>query len=251
MLKIDIDVLQNVDFESFGMAQIEAFDQAIESLAVATRDKWISLAQEKLRSTRADYIKGLQESNSFQKNGALDYQINLVGFMPNAVEGGMSPYDMKPGLLGGKAAAKNGGRYVTIPFQHRKSSNSTQNAKIPNYKQDLAKVLKNSGLGGIKKAPSGLALQGKVGIAKGTQRYVKKLKPQHKNTIFEGLTQYQKTYEKKTENTFMTFRRVSKNSDPSSWLHPGIKAAKIMPEVEDWVKEQVNLIVESLGRGTV
>lgn len=253
MLEINIDVIQNVDFESFGQAQIEAFEQAIESLAIATRDKWVSLAQEKLQSSRSEYVRGLQESTSFQKNGRLDYQINLVGFLPNAVEGGLNPYDMKPGLLGGKAAAKNQGKYVTIPFRHYPSAQSAERVptKVPNYKQDLANVMKRSGLGGIKKAPSGQALQGKVGIAKGTQKYVQKLKPHHKNTIFEGLTQYQKTYQKSTQSQFMTFRRVSQKSDPSSWLHPGIKAVRIVPEVESWVQEQLSTIVESIAKGDV
>lgn len=247
-MKIKVELFNDVDFTSISEQHIEYFEQSIRSLALATRDKWVSLAQSKLKSARQEYIRGLQEKTSFVENGPMNYEINLVGDLANDIEGGKSSFDMKPGLLGGKAAAKNGGNYVTVPFKHSKSSNTAfNNVSTPNYESDLKKVLKKSGLGKIKKNASGVALQGKVGKATGTQAYIKKLKSKHKNTIFEGLTQYQKTYNKTTQSQLMTFRRVSRNSDPASWIHPGFQPLNLLSEVEQWVQDQAELIQQGFG----
>lgn len=250
MINIEIDVTENLNIEDWGNAQIQAFDASIEALALSARDKWIEIAQDRLKSARGDYIRGLQEDLSFQANGEMDYQINLVGWLPNAVEGGMAPYDMKPILLNGPAAAKNGGRYMTVPFRHYKDSQSAERMnKAPNYKQDLQKVLKQSGLGKIKKNLQGKPLSGKVGVARGTDSYIKKLKPHHKNSIFEGLTQTQKTYGNSTQSQLTTFRRVSRNSAPESWLHPGINAANLRFELTDWINEQVETMLKEITKG--
>lgn len=247
-MHVVVDISKNIDLESLSEAQLEVFQQSIESLALATRDKWVSLAQNRLSSARSEYVRGLQENTSFVKNDDLNYEINLVGDLANDLEGGKASFDMKPGLLGGKAAAKNGGKYVTIPFRHFKNSSTAHaNNSVPNYKNDLKNVLKQSGLGRIKKNQNGVALQGKVGTATGTQKYVNKLKAKHKTTIFEGLTQYQKTYSKTTQSQLMTFRRVSVNSPANSWIHPGFKALNLLQEVEGWVQDQSSLITESLG----
>lgn len=249
MINIDIKIDKDIDFGSLGTAEIGAIDNAIESLAISTRDKWVALAKENLKSARFEYVRGLQEKNSLKKTGSLEYEVALVGWLPNAVEGGISPFDMKPGLLGGKNAAKHGGKYANVPFRHFTGAQSAERiSKAPNYKQDLAKVLKNSGLDKIIKDSKGKALEGKVGVASGTARLgIKKLKPHHKSTIFEGLTRYQKRYNKKTGSQLMTFRRVSRNSDPISWLHPGLPGVHLMKDVEKYIRDQVDLIFKSIA----
>jgi hypothetical protein len=39
-----------------------------------------------------------------------------------------------------------------------------------------------------------------------------------------GLTQYKKWYQSATQSQYMTFRRVSENSDDLAWKHPGMSA---------------------------
>lgn len=249
MINIDLKIDKDIDFESLGAAEIGAIDNAIESLAISTRDKWVALAKEKLKSARSEYVRGLQEKSSLKKTGSLEYEVALVGWLPNAVEGGINPFDMKPGLLGGKNAAKNDGKFATVPFRHFKGAKAAERvSKAPNYKKDLANVLKNSGLDKVIKDSKGKAIEGKVGVASGTSKLgIKKLKPHHKSTIFEGLTKYQKNYKKSTGSQLMTFRRVSRNSDPASWLHPGLPGVHLMRDVEKYVREQSDLIFKTIA----
>lgn len=236
-----------MNMEEFGAEQLHAIDIGIRSLAENTRDKWISLAQERLKSARSEYINGLQDDESFQQTGESSYEISLVGKMPNMFESGFSSYDMKPGMLGGKNAktTKTGKRYATVPFRHYKNAKAAERiSKVPNYKQDLKRVLKHSGLGQTKKG-----LVGKVGVANTGSLGIAKLKAHHKTDIYQGITQYQKNYGKKTESTLTSFRRVSEKSDPASWLHPGYSGAHLMPEVGAFVEEQIGILIDTVLRG--
>jgi len=240
MIRVDVTEYVSADLESLGAAELIIFDAAIESLAKATHVEWQNLAQTRLKSSRSEYIRGI---NTTQR-GEREWEISLNGWLPNAVEGGLNPFDMKPGLLGGKKAkiAKDGSKYTTIPFRHFRNSKSAERiSKVPNYKTDLAKVLRATGLG--KKTMVGT---GKVGVAKNTASLVAKLKPHHKTNIFEGLTKYQKMYGKKVGNQYMTFRRVSDKSDPVAWLHPGIRAANLLADVEMFARSEAEVIFGDL-----
>ena len=48
----------------------------------------------------------------------------------------------------------------------------------------------------------------------------------------------------------MTFRVMSENSPESSWIHPGLRGANLLPEVEKYVDNELdNIINVILGSG--
>lgn len=55
-----------------------------------------------------------------------------------------------------------------------------------------------------------------------------------------------KTYEKGKGSQHMTFRRLSKNSDPSSWIHGGITARNLFPVVAKEVEKLGTKMVEKV-----
>ena len=208
-------------------------------------------AQKKLTSSADDYKRGLQEpefaiKRRLPSNPTTVATIALVGWLPNVVEHGWEGGDMKAALLGGRSA-KTGenGRYVTIPFRHMtpgttgrfgqpmgashaKSGTATREEaarlgrRIHRMAKELGASTTHAGSSGTRwgdRLPAGQA---------------PKLRGHHKTDIFAGMTKMSKTYAKGTQNQYMTFRRVSENSDPRAWLHPGIEARHLM---RDAVKE--------------
>jgi len=261
-----MDIKLSVRAEELGLLMEEIsfktnimVEEALDSLAQSTYNEAIRLAHQRLITTQQDYINNLSLEKKSGADGGVFYEIGLneeAGW----IEGGFAPYDMKPGLLKnidvtkkGQGISKEGNRWKTIPFQHRpgskmglpqfknvdSSENNTQTLKQTlsavsrlNRKNDLNKTIKKYGLGKIIRGSNNKALEGKVGVMK--DGVTKNL---------GGLTKYQKSYGSRTQSTYMTFRRVSDKSDPSSWLHPGYSGANIFPDLERYVSSRVDDIL--------
>jgi len=234
-----------------------AMQERLGVLAEMTRAEWIRQAQEKLGSSAADYIAGIQPVE-MDGNWA---HIHLVGRLPNDIEKGKNPYDMKPGLLAGPNAkkGKNGARYNTVPFRHgtpgttgkrvgspmpftHTTKKGNQTSFIYTEAQRLVPSMEN--------AAGKTVWGGKTGDFGGygvrTQPPVKKGRPgayTWKSSPFAGMVKVGKTYNKKTQYQYITFRRVSDNSDPASWWHPGIKARRLANNVQVYINDMVKRLI--------
>ena len=224
-----------LDFDLITQQATQSINQGVQALAQATFNTAIELAHEKLSSTQQDYINALSFSRKkIGKN--VFYEISLSDSM-NWIEDGFPGYDMKPGLLNGPKSRvnKQGKRYNIVPFRHKPfgkaggSSNSTR-AKLQN---ELSATIKKYGLDQIIKDSNNRALEGRV----------KSLTNKGLLPNLQGLTKYQKRYKSVIQSTYMTFRVVSENSSPSSWIHPGYRGANIFPELEKYVDEQIDEIL--------
>ncbi|MBT8428502.1 MAG: hypothetical protein KJN79_01180 [Gammaproteobacteria bacterium] len=69
----------------------------LDSVATSARAKWIRLAQTELQTSRQSYIQGIQDVES---EGPMERSITLLGWLPNAIENGLAPFDMRETLLG-------------------------------------------------------------------------------------------------------------------------------------------------------
>ena len=49
----------------------------------------------------------------------------------------------------------------------------------------------------------------------------------HKHSIYEGIQKASKTYQSAKQSGYVTFRRVSSNSDKNSWIHKGFQARRL------------------------
>lgn len=236
----------------------EKFRVAVGNLAKAAQNEWITRAQSRLESSREIYVNGLRQAESFKVvTGLLSdtYELQLVGEMPNNLEFGMPAFDMKavkPGWLGGKKAkvGKDGSRYVTIPFRHSTGNSPrfayTGKAKAADMKTLLRKAVKDYGMNRWGIGPGG---------AIPPMKRIPNNAPVHQ--YLKGLTRIEKPTSGRTStgvqrrsSMFMTWRRMSDKSAPSSWIHPGLTAANILPEIETWADEQLDKIIDTvIGSG--
>ena len=239
---------------TFSVGMIEAFRVGMEGLAVATQNKWISLAQNRLGSSKVDYVNGLRHGYSVKKGagGDVSFEIELLGEMANNVEFGMPSFDMKavrPGWLGGGKAktSAEGKKYITIPFRHSTAQNNMQysgKAKAAGLDKQLKQVVKDYGLNKMKRNPSGSVVAGPV-------KRVPNKAPVH--PYLRGLTRIQNPVAGTTASgkgrgqaQLKTWRVMSENSPAGSWVHPGIKAANLMPEAFAYAQTQIDRMMKSI-----
>lgn len=233
---------------------IEQINAGVGAIARAAVGEWARIARTRLNSTREDYINGLHQAESFEAKPASDgimFEISLVGAMPNNIEFGMAPFDMKsvrPGWLGGGKAkiGKGGKRYVVIPFRHKTAPNQggAQLSMDEDVGTVVKRVAKEYGLDKMKRNAMG-------GVVEGPVARVPNKAPVH--PYFQGMVRIQKgesgrtkTGLQKGSSSLMTFRIMSENSPASSWRHPGLRAANLMPEVEAWVDVQLGRLIEEI-----
>ncbi|MBI9086796.1 MAG: hypothetical protein JEZ11_24580 [Desulfobacterales bacterium] len=253
-MPIQIDIsghLPEVGFDE------DAMRERLATLAEMTRAEWIRVAQQTLGSSAADYIAGIQPVE-MDGNWA---HIHLVGALPNDIENGKAPYDMKPGLLNGPNAkvGKGGKRFNTVPFRHGTpgttgkrvgkpmpitgtTSGGKQKSMIYNAARKVAISSErpdgSTAWGGRTGDFGGYGIQTKPPVKGGRPgAYTWKHSP------FAAMAKVAKTYKKATQHQYVTFRRVSDNSDPNSWWHPGIKARRLVNQVHSYITDLVKGII--------
>lgn len=158
------------------------------------------------------------------------------------------------GLLNGPNAktGKNGGKYNTIPFKFGtpgSNANSFSGGIIPQEIHQIAKSKKPDQPIKKEELPSKYQEVKTVTIkqpqAKNFEQYT------HKAAIYEGMVKKKDTVT--GQNTYMSFRRVSENSDANSWQHPGIEARNLAEEtlsnfdVPQEVGKGIDAYLKSIG----
>ena len=235
MLEVNIDVTQ------YGLSLndlvapkvVGAIQSAITTSLAVIKDKWQSEAQAKLNSTRPLYLMGLDFNSIVYPYGGDSYSgaVELHGKFPNMLETGFSAFDMKTGFSKSSKVTKtkSGGWYLTIPIRHSTPNSFMYGSPMTTdiYKQ--AKKLKN-----------GESLSVNGGQKTSWKGYT------HKSNINDGLTRIVKSYGKTKQSQYFTFRRVSNNSDPSSWYHPGYVGVKLAEQLMPYASStfQYNLNLE-------
>lgn len=222
--------------EQFELSQSEIdnmMDFVVKEITHRFADEWTNEANRTLKSSRQEYISNLNVVDEGFAKGA----VVLTGWLPNAVEQGLDAYDMKLGLLNGPNSrpTKSGGRMNVVPFTF-----GTPGALEENF----SNILPQSVYEAIKSKPQNVVLPGggmstrplkeeevpqafrepqkksvKLPQAKNAKEY------QHKSSIYVGVRRVQDNVT--GQNRYTSFRAVSDNSDPNSWLHPGINESDL------------------------
>jgi hypothetical protein len=183
--------------------------------------QWSQQAREKLRSTRSEYIRSLKVF----KEGEFRGGVELIGWLPNRIEGGLSAFDMKLGMLKSSKTkiGKKGQTYITVPFRigvpttlgdndFFSSIMSPATYKVAKALQETQQV-KQSQLSGPDAIP-----QTRAFVKTQTQIFDAYT---HKSSVFAGIQKGQGQF----HGQYGTFRRISSTgSDPNSWIFSGIKA---------------------------
>lgn len=239
------------DIRPLVTSMLNAITQRIES-------QWKKEANS-LGGTRAQYQEGIY----VQK---LDYNsaiVGLSGWLPNAIEQGISAFDMKIGFEKSNKKMitlkvdKNGntesGWYLTIPFRQAVAGSLGESQAFSNIMPpSVTKVARNLEIGAyIKesmlppryKVERGLRPEVTGRDGKVYETY------EHKRSIYEGI---QKSGTAQ-HTGYVSFRRVSNNSDKNSWIHTGIQAHNFFEkaitnaQLSDVRDREVDKFLDSLG----
>lgn len=188
-----------------------------------------NVAGKDLKQSKKEYQKGIY----IEKPDDSTLIVGLSGWLPNAIERGVTPFDMKEGFQKSskKIRKKDGkGWYLTIPFRVGtpgiEAESSIFSSIMPSevYKVALNNLKAKGDSLKLSQLPSEFQI-------KGTRKEVTNIitnqfyeSYQHKSAQYEGLQK--STME--SHGQYVTFRRVSDLSDPNAWIHSGITAHDLM-----------------------
>lgn len=197
--------------------------QTLRATLSYARDTWIAEAQERLSTSRADYIRGL---STIKMTSDTQGYIELSGKWPVMLEEGFGSFDIKDGFSKSpkKTNTKDGGWYLTIPYRHKTSGNG---AVMPsNIKKESGK-LKDGGF-----------LEELLVRELGYKPQISSTGYKWKNAKYDQLNRIVKEYSSgKRSSQYLAFRRVGSKSDPKSWKHPGFKGLKALDRVSRKTEE--------------
>lgn len=234
MFSIDIEALtKDLQLTKDDLDQVRQL--TVKAYVTEVYDETVNLAIDKLNSARNEYVSALRinKINDYTYELILDGKNKLAGM----IESGCSEFDMKTGFSNSpkKITTKSGGWYLTIPMLFRTPSANPRSGiaggLLPRKIYDLIRnspstvretdestisTLSNSAIPN-RYQPGQLA-----SLNRAADAYIPK------SSIYAGLVRIQ---DKETgQSNYNTFRRVGSNSDPKSWIHPGIPAYNLMDQ---------------------
>ncbi len=220
LVPINIDTSGFQEAFSISQEDIKQFtSNVVSELAVELSRHWTKQA-DVLKSSRQDY----QNSIYVNKIDDLSYEVGLVGWLPNAIESGISGFDMKANFekSSKRTMTEDGGWYLTIPYRQASSEaigeSSVFSGVMPSEVHKEAKKLSTGEGLSVKKLPEQYQIP-KIRTKVVTESKIFE-EYQNKHSIYAGL---QKKQDVLGRGTYTGFRRVSGNSDGNAWIHPGIE----------------------------
>ena len=208
-------------------------ESVVKDLTAAAYEQWM-LQSRVLGKSRQQYQRGLVVVNQGRFSGA----VMLTGTLPNMIENGASAFDMKVGFSKGvKVKQGKQGWYMTIPFRLATPGaggfSEVFSGSIPTVvyaavkKQPLVPTKtggqRTKGLSFDSIPKEYQASTTRPATMVGTKKFEEY---KRKTSIYQGITQIQGK-----GGPVMGFRRVSRNSDPNSWIHTGIVARNLADKV--------------------
>ncbi len=248
MMRIGLD-LRNVT--SLTKLKRGAFNEVAQAIVERAANEVYSeihrQANHNLKSTRQIYKRNINRPEM----GRARATITLTGMLPNMIERGAQPFDMKLGFSRSKKVKHkaDGGWYLTIPFRYATAGSLGESEAfagvMPPEVTRMARQLKATitlpFLGVVQKGRgmSASSLKAtKHGVlgsrdeipesAGGNLTSAQRAGGQHKSPQFAGLTRQKQWYQLVSQGSYVTFRRVSDKSAQNSWIHRGIKAYNLM-----------------------
>lgn len=238
-INIDLSGLKSQFLGKITDQQInELTETCVQLVTKAIYANWESLAKRELGSTLPEYLRNL---NIIDK-GRFAKQIILTGTLPEMIESGASPFDLKEGFkhskyvkytvpvynAKGKQVSQGGDWYLTIPFRQGTPGIVGQAGFSNEMPQEIYALM-------VHRAANSPLTKGEIpspyDVPKSRaaiyEEQTGKLvygEYKHKASIYEGLTKKSAAYGKTIQNTYRSFRRAGANSDALSWIHKGIQA---------------------------
>lgn len=198
-----------------------------------------------VKSVTGEYVRSIQDGLRFLDG--MTGEVFTTSPHAGIIEDGQPARDMKPGLLNSPKAkvGKDGKRWLTVPFRHG-SPDAITIPPMPKNVYAMANKLGFSRRNNVLKS----FFTGKKYTWKGRLEETSQGQRSHSgNHPGAGYTWKTGQYSgmvrmgKGRHTQYMTFRRVSENSDPSSWMHPGVEAKPIRDAVVENTREDVLALI--------
>lgn len=192
-------------------------NETVVKMTTAIKNAWAEEAKSRLRTTASSYIKGLRSSINMG-GGSTRGEVYLEGDWANKLEHGFPSYDMKPVFQRSskkKVSEQSGQWYMHVPFRHTTpAATGRQGSRMTNsiYRQ-------------ARKLPQ----WGRISAT---------------GTKYDGM---QKVPESSTSSrsAYMTWRTVSENSNPTSFVHPGFNGVHIAKDLEPQIEDTFSKLFKS------
>jgi len=256
LLTISAD-LPNVDdvlraIERAGKGELPHTRDAVRSATIdLVQRTWIEYASGawvsysggifRVKSVTGEYVRSIQDGLRFLDD--LTGEVFTTSPHAKIIEDGIEPFDMKAGLLASPKAkvGKDGKKYITVPYRHGTPGSVTMQA-MPKSVYNLANNLGFSRRNGMIKAfftGRRYTWNGKLTESTHGQRSHSGDHPGVGYTWKTGQYSGMVRMGKQGHTQYLTFRRVSENSDPRSWKHPGVMPRPIREAVIENTREDV------------
>jgi len=250
MIDIDIDTQGLSNDLGLVKSEIDNLMQyTIEQLTAEFAYSWGMEAKKSLKATRKEYQDAILIGSRGRFTGVA--YLNPAAWLPNALEVGLSAFDMKQGFLKSPKVKlnKKGEPFLTIPFRFASSGSVGESSAFSGIlPPEIERSARASGRNGLQlknisskhQIPKSASLRKKMDSVT-----FKKMESNQKTSIYQGL--------KKTKGGFVNFRRVSLNSVKHSWNHPGFEARnfaqKALPklDIEGIVGDAIDQFLENIG----
>lgn len=232
MLPVSIDISDFVSTWSLSIQETELFvNNVLDEVGQRFYEHWYNEAGQSLKQTKREYQRGLY----VEKPTPDSIIVGLTGWLPNAIEQGLQPFDMKEGFAKSNkrkpAYRKNAstGWYLTIPFRHGTpgivAESGIFSGVMPSQVYKVAKKALRDGSSLMdKQLPAEFQIKGIRPEV--VNNITNQIFPQyqHKSSIYQGMIKSDKEH----HGHYVTFRRVSDQSDPNSWIHKGFTSYNLM-----------------------
>lgn len=251
MIPVSIDLTEIVDEFVLTSEQTQSLGESIiDRIVEDYMHKWNDVVNGGLKQLRPLYQRAMyvqRESDTSVTFGLAPGDDGLA----LAIEEGKPPFDIKEGFARSpkRKTSLGGGWYLTVPFRYATSQAVAESTifsgRLPEV---IEKVVKSNGGKPLSAAqlPSQYAQLGRrkaIQTANGViPEYV------HKAPKFQGLVRVDvSSTHNENRGAYMTFRRVSNNSDPNSWIHPGFDARKFMDKALDQtqIPQVVDMVLDN------
>lgn len=240
MLPISIDISSVVEeFNILSLHSEEFSSYVVDRMTEDFMSSWESMVGRELKSTRRDYMRAMNVEKVSYKETIISL-LPTESRLPMMIEDGASSFDMKDGFS--KSSKKtdkvDGGWYLTIPFRFATSEALAESTifsqKMP---KPIEKIAKENNGEQIKL--SQLPDQYRKLLTNKTSGY------EHKSPIYEGIKRLQaSSSEKENRGNYISFRRVSDNSEEGAWTHPGFQPKKFMDRASEQMIQNLTTILD-------
>lgn len=210
----------------------------ISALPVLTQQQINTVAERKLQSSRQEFLDNTDVY--YTKDYALVVEIDESSWLANAIEEGISGFDMKEGLLKSPKSkvSKKGFRYIRVPIS-KNPSWSSGTAKGQEYQKKINDALKNPN---FLLSSWQTQASGEVTEYQKLQTFDKSMSGFYRTRTYKSEKDIKTT---KPKWDYVMFRTVSSKSRPGSWQHPGIEQKRVLREIEQWLNQSVDILLEN------